>query len=219
VKYLYGHDGAVCDFVASLIPSCRERGFGNAKAIGVLNNDGFLIAGIVYHNYDPDAEIIEISGAALPGVNWLTRETLRRTTSGFSACLRATATCSCRCRACWAATRTACSACSLTRTGATTSSIATRLKMYDQQNAQRDAITQALMNVANPPPQAMPQGPMPAPRPMSAQMMPQMQGMPPAPGLQQMGQMTGQGVAPPMPPAAPTQMPQVPATPTPGPPR
>jgi RimJ/RimL family protein N-acetyltransferase len=78
VRYLYGHDGAVCDFVASLIPSCRERGFGNAKAIGVLNNDGFLIAGIVYHNYDPDAEIIEISGAALPGVNWLTRETLRR---------------------------------------------------------------------------------------------------------------------------------------------
>jgi RimJ/RimL family protein N-acetyltransferase len=78
VKYLYGHDDLVADFVAALIPSCRERGFGRAKAIGVMDNAGRLIAGIVYHNYDPDAELIEISGAALPKTYWLTRETLRR---------------------------------------------------------------------------------------------------------------------------------------------
>ena len=77
MKYLYGHDETVADFVAQLIPSCRSRGFGRCKAIGVLR-DEFLIAGIVYHHYDPDAGVIELSGAALPGVNWLTRETLRR---------------------------------------------------------------------------------------------------------------------------------------------
>ena len=77
MRYLYGHDGEVADFVAQLIPSCRSRGFGNCKAIGVIDKEGRLIAGIVYHNYDPDAEIIEISAAALPKQNWLTRETLR----------------------------------------------------------------------------------------------------------------------------------------------
>jgi hypothetical protein len=75
LDYVYGHDELVAHFVATLIPHCR-RGFGpNAKAIGIIE-DGSLIAGIVYHNYDPEAEIIEISGAALPKKNWLTRATL-----------------------------------------------------------------------------------------------------------------------------------------------
>lgn len=77
LEYAYGHDAVVADFVARLIPSCRARGFGNAKAIGIVEGEA-LIAGLVYHNYDPDAGIIEISGAALPNRNWLTRETLRR---------------------------------------------------------------------------------------------------------------------------------------------
>jgi hypothetical protein len=75
LDYVYGHDELVAHFVATLIPHCR-RGFGpNTKAIGIIE-DGSLIAGIVYHNYDPEAEIIEISGAALPKKNWLTRATL-----------------------------------------------------------------------------------------------------------------------------------------------
>jgi hypothetical protein len=37
-----------------------------------------LIAGLVYHNWDPEAGTIEISGAALPGHFWLTRPTLAR---------------------------------------------------------------------------------------------------------------------------------------------
>lgn len=78
LDYIYGHDQAVADFVASLIPHCR-RGFGpNAKAIGVVDEHGRLIAGMVYHNWDPDAGIIEMSGAALPGTYWLTRGTLAR---------------------------------------------------------------------------------------------------------------------------------------------
>lgn len=77
LDYVYGHDELVSHFVATLIPHAR-RGFGpNVKAIGIID-DGALIAGLVYHNYDPEAEIIEISGAALPKKNWLTRGTIAR---------------------------------------------------------------------------------------------------------------------------------------------
>lgn len=77
LDYVYDHDEIVADFVAALIPACRGRGFGRCKTIGVVEG-GLLIAGLVYHNYDPDAGTIEISGAALPGHYWMTRETLKR---------------------------------------------------------------------------------------------------------------------------------------------
>jgi RimJ/RimL family protein N-acetyltransferase len=77
LDYVYGYDGIVSAFVARLIPHCH-RGFGlNIKTIGIVD-DGELIAGIVYHNWDPEAAVIEISGAALPGEPWLSRETLKR---------------------------------------------------------------------------------------------------------------------------------------------
>jgi hypothetical protein len=76
-NYLYGHDEIVANFVASLIPHCR-RGFGpEARTIGVLNEKNHLIAGLVYHNYDPEAEIIELSGASI-NPRWLTRQTIAR---------------------------------------------------------------------------------------------------------------------------------------------
>lgn len=79
LDYVYGHDKMVADFVAQLIPSCRARGFPAAsKAIGVIDEQGNLIAGVVYHNWEPEAQIIEMSGATLPGKNWLTRNTLKR---------------------------------------------------------------------------------------------------------------------------------------------
>jgi len=78
LDYVYGQDKAVADFVAQLIPAVRPYGFSPAsKAIGVVD-DGKLIAGLVYHNYDPGAGVIEMSGAALPHKYWLTSETLRR---------------------------------------------------------------------------------------------------------------------------------------------
>jgi hypothetical protein len=78
LDYVYGHDQIVARFVADLIPHCH-RGFGpNIKAMGVVDEEGKLIAGIVYSNYDPEAETIEISGAALPGKYWLTRGTIER---------------------------------------------------------------------------------------------------------------------------------------------
>lgn len=78
LRYVYGHDAAVCEFVASLIPHVGARGFPiEAKAIGVIDEQGKLIAGLVYHNYDPEAGVIEISGAAT-SKRWLTRGTIAR---------------------------------------------------------------------------------------------------------------------------------------------
>ena len=77
LSYVYDASELVAAWVAQRIPRCRERGFGNCTAIGIVE-DGKPIAGIVYHNWEPEAGIIEISGAAEPGHYWCTRETLRR---------------------------------------------------------------------------------------------------------------------------------------------
>lgn len=75
LQYLYGHDDAVAKFVAELVPHNAGRGFGRCKAIGVLDGDGRLIAGIVYGNWDPQAGVIEIAAAAI-SPRWLTRRTI-----------------------------------------------------------------------------------------------------------------------------------------------
>jgi len=78
LRYVFDQDQLVANFVAQMIPHCRERGFGTAmRAIGVVDNDNELIAGMVYHNLDPEAGVIEMSGAALPGRIWITRMSLR----------------------------------------------------------------------------------------------------------------------------------------------
>jgi RimJ/RimL family protein N-acetyltransferase len=76
LDYVFGHDQLVAEFVASLIPECRERGFGKCKAIGIINEDGKLLGGLVYRNWCPEVGTIEISGAAVPGTNWLSRRTV-----------------------------------------------------------------------------------------------------------------------------------------------
>jgi len=77
--YVYDHPEIVVPFVTNLIPDCHGRGISKAAAaIGVLDAHGRLIAGLVYHTYNPEAGVIEICGAALPGQYWMTRETLRQ---------------------------------------------------------------------------------------------------------------------------------------------
>lgn len=75
MKPLFGHDEAVSKFVASIIPG-MERGFGPNKAIGIINSDGVLVAGLVYHNWEPEAGVIEVSGAAIDS-RWMTRPILQ----------------------------------------------------------------------------------------------------------------------------------------------
>src|SRR5262245_14078438 len=61
-----------------MIPTVRDRGFGRCVTMGVGDAEGLLVAGFVYHNWEPDAEVIEMSGAALPGVKWCTPDVLAR---------------------------------------------------------------------------------------------------------------------------------------------
>jgi RimJ/RimL family protein N-acetyltransferase len=77
LSYVFDQTVHVAPFVASLIPECRERGFGACSTIGVLDEDGYLVAGLVYRNWCPEVGTIELSGAAVPGTNWLTRRTLQ----------------------------------------------------------------------------------------------------------------------------------------------
>jgi hypothetical protein len=75
LRYVYGHDEVVAQFVAQLSP--HPRGFGKFRAFGVIDEEGKMIAGVVYHNWSPEGRVIEFTPAALPGSRWLTRETIR----------------------------------------------------------------------------------------------------------------------------------------------
>lgn len=74
VRLIYGQNKEVARFVANLIPFCRERGFGEATAIGVADGDR-LIGGFVFHDYAPEFGVIELSFAGTTR-RWLTRPIL-----------------------------------------------------------------------------------------------------------------------------------------------
>ena len=71
---LYGHSEAVAAWVAANIPGC-ERGFDRPVAIGVVENER-LIGGTVFHNYQPEAGVIEMSSAGTDP-RWLSRKMLK----------------------------------------------------------------------------------------------------------------------------------------------
>jgi hypothetical protein len=77
MRYLFGEDELVANFVAQMIPHVGARGFGKCRAIGVVDARDELIAGIVYHSFVPEQGVIEMSAAALPGCRWLTPTTLK----------------------------------------------------------------------------------------------------------------------------------------------
>ena len=77
MKYLVDQPDLVAEFVARMIPHVGALGFGRCRAIGVVDDNHELVAGLVYHHMDPHSGIIEMSGAALPGHQWATRETLK----------------------------------------------------------------------------------------------------------------------------------------------
>lgn len=64
----------VCSFVAKIIGVRPD--FGNCRCMAVLDSDGKMVAGLVFHNWNPDTEVIEVSAAAV-SPKWATRNVLR----------------------------------------------------------------------------------------------------------------------------------------------
>ncbi len=67
MNLLYGQDEAVASFVAQILPAEAGfgRGFGKCKAIGVIDKDGRLVGGVVFHNWHPEAGVMEVSAASI----------------------------------------------------------------------------------------------------------------------------------------------------------
>lgn len=72
---VFDHAASVKRFVAHGIFAGR-REFGPSTAIGFATEEEGLVAGIVYHNYQPETRVIEISAYSTRR-DWLTRDRLR----------------------------------------------------------------------------------------------------------------------------------------------
>lgn len=73
MRLLFGCNQQVAQFVAGLISGC-EGGFGNCQAIGVVDEQtDELVAGMVFHDWQPGPGVIQISSASLTP-RWLTAE-------------------------------------------------------------------------------------------------------------------------------------------------
>ena len=70
-------DAGFADFAARIIPGCG-RGFGACRALGFIDDESQTVdAAIVYHNWQPEAGVIEISAGSTRR-DWLTRARLLR---------------------------------------------------------------------------------------------------------------------------------------------
>jgi hypothetical protein len=84
LQTLYGRDLEVADWVVRQIPHMAVRVpyfppgmvFGPPAAIGVIDEAGLLIAGVVFHNHDPFVGNIEVSCAAI-SPRWGNRDIFR----------------------------------------------------------------------------------------------------------------------------------------------
>ena len=72
MNLFYGADKVVADFVAGIIWNDERRFDDDIRAIGVQDNNGALVGGVVYHNWMPHAGTMELSAGAT-SARWLTR--------------------------------------------------------------------------------------------------------------------------------------------------
>lgn len=63
--------------MAKRIPFVGDRGFGNATCVGIVDNDGREMAGIVFHDYQPQFKTLAFSLAA-DTPRWVTRRLIGR---------------------------------------------------------------------------------------------------------------------------------------------
>jgi len=72
MRLVWGHTADVAAFVSKLIWG-DGRGFSSEhQAAGIINRDGYIVGGVVFHNWNPWAGTIELSAAATTA-KWLTR--------------------------------------------------------------------------------------------------------------------------------------------------
>ncbi len=71
---IWGHADAVKPFVLQV---CElEGGFINCQTAAVVDNDGHMVAGVVFHNWNAESGVLEVSAASLSR-KWATRGVLR----------------------------------------------------------------------------------------------------------------------------------------------
>lgn len=73
---VWGNPDLVVPFVARLIGHPGSD-FGECQTMTVLDSHGKVAAGIVFHNWNPDAGVIEVSAAAVDP-RWPTRNVLQQ---------------------------------------------------------------------------------------------------------------------------------------------
>jgi len=77
MQLIYGeaNEGAVRDFVNARLDEAFTPN--NSRAVGIIDRSGRLVAGWIWHNYNPDAATIEFSGASTTP-RWMTRAILQK---------------------------------------------------------------------------------------------------------------------------------------------
>ncbi len=65
--------GAIAAWVGKRIPFVGEQGFGNCVGASALSNDGKVLAGVVFHDYQPQFSTLAFSIAA-DSPRWATRK-------------------------------------------------------------------------------------------------------------------------------------------------
>lgn len=74
MRLVWGHKDVVAPTVQKIIG--LPRGWGNCQTAAVVDSDSRFAAGLVFHNYDPEAGVIEVSAGAL-NPKWAQRQVLR----------------------------------------------------------------------------------------------------------------------------------------------
>jgi len=73
MQVIWGHEAVVVPFVAHMADTTAN--YGPCVTAAVVDGKGDMVAGFIFHDYDPKAGVMQCSGAALTP-KWCTREVL-----------------------------------------------------------------------------------------------------------------------------------------------
>lgn len=76
MRLLFGCSELIAAWVRARIPFMDPEGFGPCQAIGVVDREGKIIGGVVFHGWNSHYRTVEVSCAA-DSAKWLSRSTIR----------------------------------------------------------------------------------------------------------------------------------------------